>query len=205
MSSIMQTRQFKTMYNTAKELGLETFLVDIRHLCAHGHEMPTLDVFRNTSQYCLKWLKQYYWDREVNVIENVTIQDVRKESIINYEQNLKKLLTLYDLVTEAIYNKCISIDTCETIFNADAMILLKEYSSERKIYQLNEMLQNIVYELSMLTSKQIKKRGNDRTFCDLLFRCKYFMNTSGKLLLILHSEHNITIYIYQLLYYHFYT
>jgi len=48
MSSIIQGHNMTSMYETARELGLQSFIVDLRHLCAHGQELPPVEVLRKT-------------------------------------------------------------------------------------------------------------------------------------------------------------
>ena len=34
-----------TMYKSAYFLGIDSFIIDLRHLCAHGKQTPNLEVF----------------------------------------------------------------------------------------------------------------------------------------------------------------
>lgn len=103
MTSINQTGQFKNMYASTKELGLESFLVDLRHICAHGQNMPSLDVLKRTSTYCVKWLKQFYWDRELKLLTNVTVEDLRTTEQSRLINDLDEVFHLYDKSSEIIF------------------------------------------------------------------------------------------------------
>ncbi|XP_055909683.1 uncharacterized protein LOC129944345 [Eupeodes corollae] len=98
MSSIMQTQSqnMKTMYETAKELNLRSFVVDLRHICAHGQDMPSIEILRSASKYCLRWLEDFYWKSQSHSMQNVDIRDVRSKDTTNFEQNVWNLFQLYD-------------------------------------------------------------------------------------------------------------
>ncbi|XP_055845705.1 uncharacterized protein LOC129911793 [Episyrphus balteatus] len=98
MSSIMQTQtqNMKTMYETAKELNLRSFVVDLRHMCAHGQDMPSIEILRSASKYCLRWLEDFYWKSQSNSMQNVDIRDIRSKDTTSFEQSVWKLFQLYD-------------------------------------------------------------------------------------------------------------
>ena len=48
------------MFAIAKEVGIPAAFIDIRHDATHG-EMPSLVVFRDTTQKSLAWLHEEYW------------------------------------------------------------------------------------------------------------------------------------------------
>lgn len=98
MSSIMQTQtqNMKTMYETAQELNLRSFVVDLRHVCAHGQDLPSIEILRNTSKYCLRWLEDFYWKSQSNSMQNVDIREIRSKDTTSFEQIVWKLFQLYD-------------------------------------------------------------------------------------------------------------
>lgn len=185
MSSIMQSKFLKTMYMTAKELGIESFLVDLRHLCAHGQVMPSLDVFQRTAVYCLNWLHTFYWKREINLIQNATVEDVRQKSFVEFEETVIELFTIYDSATEALYRKHrlvsdIDATKMDPIY-LDHLIAYADYNGNER---LSIIVTKITNELTELASKQSKTRGNAQLYCEILFRSKYFIETAGELFLL---------------------
>lgn len=95
-----------SMYGAAKELGIHTFIVDIRHLCSHGAALPSLDTFGACSEACKKWLRLFYWDNLLNETKDVTVKDL--PAISGTEAITKEfrfLLSIYDLTCHQIYKR----------------------------------------------------------------------------------------------------
>lgn len=181
MSSIMQNRNLKTMYITAKELGIESFLVDLRHLCAHGQVMPSLDIFRRTANYCFHWLEGYYWKREIEAIQDATIRDVRLEKFVRFERNIKELFTVYDAATEVMHKKCkLTTDIDQTMLDEEYRDSLNAYSMKIRNNKLSAVVTLVINELTEIASKENRVRGNAQLYCDVLFQCKYFIDTAAK-------------------------
>lgn len=130
MTSINQTGQFKNMYASTKELGLESFLVDLRHICAHGKQMPSLDVLKRTAVYCLNWLKQFYWDRELKTISNVKANDLRSTEQNNLISDLNDIFELYDKSSEIIFKGFTHINHVIPILKNEHFQIIKSHKSD---------------------------------------------------------------------------
>lgn len=170
------------MYMSAKELGIESFLVDLRHLCAHGQVMPSLDVFRRTSDYCLNWLHTFYWSREIETIQNATVDDIRLKTTIEFEEKVTRMFTVYDLVTEAIYRRHRYVDDLNADENIerDKLGPLHVYSEIIRSTKLPVILTRITNELTALARGESRVRGSGKLFCQVIFRATYFIETAGR-------------------------
>lgn len=176
----MQGRNMKTMYNTAKELGIESFLVDLRHLCAHGQVTPSIDVFRRTATYCMNWLHDFYWEHGLNNFHDVSAQDVRVKASIDFENQMKSLVKVYDVTCEALYRKYKLVGEVDGNLDDGSFQLLEDYSSKFKRNKLSLILDNVTNEMTELTHRESKIRGHAQVYSDILCDCKYFFETASK-------------------------
>lgn len=169
------------MYMSAKQLGIESFLVDLRHLCAHGQVMPSLDVFRRTADYCLNWLHTFYWTREVETIQNATVDDIRLKTTIEFEEKVIRMFNVYDLVTEAMYRRYRFVDDLNADENIEPEQLgdLQLYSKTIGSSKLSVILTRITNELTALARGESRVRGSGKLFCQVIFRATYFIETAG--------------------------
>lgn len=182
MSSILQTRYLKTMYMTARELGLDSFMVDLRHLCAHGHDLPDLDVFQRSAEYLLDWLHNFYWKRELQTIQDANVQDVHQDRSLDYQEFLSSLFHVYDTATEALHNSCRYLNDIkdDQPFDEATAKSLKAYGNYHKLDRLSVIVTKVSNELVALASQEIKIRGNDEIFCHVLLQCQFFLSTAGE-------------------------
>lgn len=186
MSSIVRGRQLTTMFATAKALGIESFLVDLRHLCSHGQILPALDLSRRTAVYCMNWLRQYYWDREQSVICDASVNDVRLKSSLQLEESVGALFELYDAATKAINSGCKTIDDIrngtEHILDEDCLDKIETYAQELRNNKLLFIANHAINKLARLSNSTGRDRGNDNIYCDVLLGQKYFMKITGTFL-----------------------
>ncbi|KFB52015.1 hypothetical protein ZHAS_00020194 [Anopheles sinensis] len=90
-----------TIADFVRGQGIETYMVELRHLCAHKSISVSIDVFRRSAQYCMDWLKVSYWERELALIQPVTIftnKTVELRSTIKYGEMIT-CLRQYDVVS----------------------------------------------------------------------------------------------------------
>lgn len=185
MSSIMRSRTVQSMYSTARELGIEPFLVDLRHLCAHGQVSPSLDILRRATEYCMNWLREFYWDRERNVITDATVHDVHLKSTLELQMSIGDWFTLYDAATEALIRGCKNIDDLTTIKPDDRLShahieQLQNCSQQIRNNKLSFIANKSINQLAMLSNSNERDRGDAHIYCDVLFNCQYFMKRSAK-------------------------
>lgn len=187
MSSIMRSRTVQSMYSTARELGIESFLVDLRHLCAHGQVSPSLEILRRTATYCVNWLREFYWDRELRVITDASVRDVQLKSSIDLEESIRYWFHMYDaaagalafgyktvndlLYTETRQNDAVLDDECTT--------MLQEFAEETHQKKLSFIANKAINSLAELTTSKRRDHGHNDIFCDVLFDCKYFVRQSA--------------------------
>lgn len=184
MSSIMRSRTVQSMYSTARELGIEPFLVDLRHLCAHGQVLPSLDILRRTTNYCMNWLRDFYWDRERNVITDAIVRDVHLKSTLELEASIGDWFNLYDASTEALLRGCKNIDDLTNIKPDERLTHacieeLQQCSQQIHNNKLSFIANKAINQLALLSNSNERDRGNAQIYCDVLFDCQYFMKRSA--------------------------
>lgn len=188
MSSIMRSRTVQSMYSTARELGMEPFLIDLRHLCAHGQVLPSLELSRRTTDYCIRWLREFYWDRERNFIADACVRDVRLKSSLDLEQSIVEWFALYDAATEALMAGYKNVDDLTNTSSGHQLRLsptkierLKTISYEIRQYKLSFIANKAINELAWLSNSNDRDRGDAQIYCDVLLNdCEYFMKRSAE-------------------------
>lgn len=191
MSSIMRSRTVQSMYSTARELGMEPFLIDLRHLCAHGQVLPSLELSRRTTDYCIQWLREFYWDRERTNIVDACVRDVRLKSSLDLEHSISEWFALYDAATEALvagYKNVDDLPSVQTDSIAGPLRLLpdniqrlKEFALEIRQYKLSFIANKAINELAWLSNSNDRDRGDAQIYCDVLLNdCVHFMKRSAE-------------------------
>eukprot|EP00047_Mylnosiga_fluctuans_P014178 m.36050 g.36050 ORF g.36050 m.36050 type:complete len:465 (-) comp5371_c0_seq1:156-1550(-) len=61
----------RSVQSISASLNIQERLVDLRHDATHG-ALPSLPLLRNSLSHALAWLKEYYWDRQVDELERQT-------------------------------------------------------------------------------------------------------------------------------------
>lgn len=186
MSSIMRGRHLQSMYSTARELGIESFLVDLRHLCAHGQVFPSLEISRRTADYCLNWLREFYWDRERNFIKDASVRDVHLKSSVDMETAVRYWFSIYDGSSEGNARGAKSIDDLKNETRGERMEqsileLLETVAEEIRNNRLNFIANRAINELAQLSHQTERDRGNAYIFFDAFLDCSYFMNRSAEI------------------------
>lgn len=165
------------MYSIANQLGIESFLVDLRHLCSHGKDSPSLEVFRRSASYCMNWLRSFYWEREVKYIQDVDVTAVKVHNTIRFERNLRRLLLLYDAVTEAIHHNCETIEELYAVVtDVDRKDIMREYIAQLCEQSLKKIFNCIVSDLFMAAKSRVVKESTF-IFSEQLLRCPYFVRS----------------------------
>lgn len=175
VSSIEQRQRKRTMYAIANQLGIESFLVDLRHLCSHGKDSPSLEVFRRSASYCMNWLRSFYWEREMKFIQDVDVTTLKVHNTIRFERNLRRLLLLYDAVTEALHHDCETIEELYGIVtDVDRKDIMREYIAQLCEHSLKKIFNCVVSDLFMAVKSRIVKESS-YIFSEQLLRCPYFV------------------------------
>lgn len=180
VSSILHSRSLPTMYSTARELGIESFIVDLRHLCAHGQVLPSIEICRRTAVYCMNWIRKFYWDRELNVITDANASDVRLKSSLELENLISECFQLYEISTEAISKgfKIVSELLNDKNIQFENIHLLEtfvEQNPHSKI-TLKFVASKMINTLAALSNHEECQRHKENIFCDNFIGCKLFMD-----------------------------
>lgn len=185
MSSIIRSRTVQSMYSTARELGFEPFLVDLRHLCAHGQVLPSLDILRRTTVYCMNWLREFYWDRERNFITDANVRDVHLKTSLELQTSIGDWFNLYDAATEALTKGCKNIDDLTAVqpnerLNHTAIARLQNIAEQFRNKKLSFIANKSINQLALLSNSNERDRGDAQIYFDVLFDCQYFMKRSAE-------------------------
>ncbi|KAL7029064.1 hypothetical protein ACKWTF_006085 [Chironomus riparius] len=167
-----------TMYASANQLGIDSFIIDLRHNFAHGRQSFNLDVQRYSHKICMKWIKEYFWDTESDKFRDVDIRDIRYNA--NLAEELDDIFTFYDLLAEAMLS---NIRTFEELKDLSAVSkerwpFVIEYMKEKNLKNFREAFKYFTKILGdIIASKQM--RLNPTTFFHvMLTNCDFFMKAS---------------------------
>ncbi|KAL9904245.1 uncharacterized protein LOC119631730 isoform X3 [Glossina fuscipes] len=180
MSSIMQTYSIRNMYDTAKDLGLASFVVDLRHICAHGQVLPPLEVLRNTAQYCLHWLRDYYWNTQRANMCDVDAAFIRRKDKTQCDLNISRLFEVYDSALEVYMGGVVNIKIAKRYLHGHRLQCLKEYYNLNKFKTLTEIFDHIVQKLGQLIKRDIAIKDITEVFVEAILKMKYFFNVYEK-------------------------
>uniref|UniRef100_A0A1I8MFA7 Las1-like protein n=1 Tax=Musca domestica TaxID=7370 RepID=A0A1I8MFA7_MUSDO len=179
MSSIMQTHNMRTMYQTAKELGLESFVVDLRHICAHGQVLPPLQVLRNTAEYCIVWLHDYYWRTQLESMRDLDATRIRRKDRTELDDKVSTLCEIFDAALEGHMKGAINIKTLKRHMHGKRFHNLKEYYQKYNFEKLQDIFDHIAQELYGLVKRDIVIKDVATIYVGALLRMRYFFSVSG--------------------------
>ncbi|XP_061398578.1 uncharacterized protein LOC133334304 [Musca vetustissima] len=179
MSSIMQTHNMRTMYQTAKELGLESFVVDLRHICAHGQVLPPLQVLRNTAEYCIVWLHDYYWRSQLDSMCDVDATRIRRKDRTELDDKVSALFELYDTALEGHMKGATNMKTLKRHVHGKRFHSLKEYYQQNNFEKLQDVFDHIAKELYALVKRDVIIKDVSTIYIGALLRMRYFFSVSN--------------------------
>ncbi|XP_050334511.1 uncharacterized protein LOC126762069 [Bactrocera neohumeralis] len=176
MSSTMQTHNMRTMYDTARMLGLPSFVVDLRHICAHGQVLPPIDILRTSVSYCLNWLRNYYWFPQLESMCDVEASKIRRMDKTLFEENITKLFVIYDAALECYCKGAHNMKSGKRHISGKRLAQLRVYYAESKLTSLKDTLEFVVKEIIALVKREIGIKDMSEIFIEALFKMKYFFN-----------------------------
>lgn len=182
MSSIIQGHNMSSMYETAKELGLQSFIVDLRHLCAHGQELPPVEVLRSTSEHCLEWLRTYYWLPHKETMSNLDVGKLQRKDKLKFEKEVTNLLEIYDLTLECHLKGADKLKAISKLKSSAEFNKIRVYSSSKKAKTSKEILDSVVNDLSVKVKREsssMKDLLDIYTGC--LLKMKYFLGVGWEI------------------------
>ncbi|KAH8268791.1 hypothetical protein KR018_007177 [Drosophila ironensis] len=154
MSSIIQGHSMTSMYETAKELGLQSFIVDLRHLCAHGQELPPAEVLRSTVQHCVEWLRTYYWLPHKESLSNLDAGKLQRKDKLRFEKQVTALLELYDLSLECQLKGADKLKAISKLKSSAEFNKIRVYASPKQAKTTREIQTAIIADLNALIKRE---------------------------------------------------
>lgn len=168
------TRSQCSMYGAARELGLNSFIVDIRHMCSHSAEMPAIETFQMCSAACMNWLQIFYWDNLIKEVSDVTATELlwpagsKMEGIRN---EFAFLLEVYDYTAHLLWRKA-SADTDGAPEN------FVQYSQSLESGNLMLIRAQVLRDLASVFENNSGDVAVGNTFCHLVPQCLTNMLTN---------------------------
>lgn len=150
----MQNYNMSSMYVTAQQLGLQSFIVDLRHLCAHGQELPPVLVLRNTAAHCLDWLRTYYWLPQKENLSNLDAPRLQRKDVLKFENELGTLFKMFDLALECELKGAQKLKSIRKLKPSAEFNKIRVYYSARKLKSTKDVLDTVVRELRVAVKKQ---------------------------------------------------
>ncbi|CCK69230.1 rRNA-processing protein LAS1 KNAG_0C01170 [Huiozyma naganishii CBS 8797] len=108
-----QRSQFAIPLHTiAKNVGLSSWFVDLRHWGTHERELPGLDMLRIASKEALSWLRDHYWEdneleesmSEGEEAENTDAEDETEKATGFTTEQLKELISSWPSFSKDFLN-----------------------------------------------------------------------------------------------------
>ena len=166
-----------SMYKSAAKIGLDSFLIDLRHVCAHGKQQPSIQVFRKSHQYCLDWIKKFFWEPERNNVTNAKVREMRCDEV--FAAQLKDLLTFYDVLCEILHK---NISRFEDLSPEDKVRLrwpkMDKFMRDNRMQTFRHAFKIISTALMKLIQSKAMRTSPQTFFYEMFERCEFLMTTS---------------------------
>lgn len=155
-----------SMYGAAKELGIDSFIVDVRHLCSHGQYLPSLETFTACSASCMKWLRLFFWDNLLKEAKDVTAKDLPKiSSTDGLVKELEFLFTIYDFTSHQIWKRKKEI---AEIAKEELIESFNQYARSLESDSLMMIRAQLIKDLSVILETHRGKLTPIHIFCRLI-------------------------------------
>lgn len=166
-----------SMYRSANKLGLDSFLVDLRHMCAHGKQQPCLEVFRKSHRYCLEWIRKFFWESELKNVTDATSKDIRFDETM--ADGLKEKFSLFDMCAELLHKNIVFFDD---LTKEDSVSLrwptINQFMKEKKVRNFRQGLTSLTEALTRIIESKPMQHNPRTFFHEMLERCGHFMNAA---------------------------
>ncbi|XP_012219235.1 ribosomal biogenesis protein LAS1L isoform X2 [Linepithema humile] len=133
--------KLESLFKIAQQLKIPSWIVNLRHEAAHGHELPSIGLLRIAMNILLRWLHDEYWAVEARAMEECYIKEINmleEKEELQENQVFTELIELWAAVN-------LYIDTGY------------ELVSDLPEVHIRETLQNLrTYALSYYNSEPIK-------------------------------------------------
>ncbi|XP_053665618.1 uncharacterized protein LOC128714763 [Anopheles marshallii] len=164
----------KSIADSVRDIGIETYLVELRHLCAHRSISISIDVFRRSAEYCMDWLNKAYWQRELASMESVDPWTLKYCYMAEDElPDMSLILRTYDAVSAARVRNAYTLDMAiENVgLTPEEVKLLETFAEKHRSYRLRIIAKQTIQQLRELPLPKTQAAVN--AVCRALFdNCK---------------------------------
>jgi len=167
-----------TMYKSANQLGIDEFIIDLRHNFAHGRQTFNLDVQRYSHKICMKWIKEFFWDTERDKFRDVDIRDIRYNA--DLAEELDDIFTFYDLLAETMLSNIRTFDELKDLSDVskERWPSVIEYMKGKSLKNFRQAFKYFTKLLGQIIESR-EMRLNPKTFFHvMLTKCDFFMKAS---------------------------
>lgn len=83
-----QVKQYmQPVHRLAGELGVPEWIVNLRHDATHGN-LPSMDLLKTAADWCIKWLKEEYWDKQMDGISCQNSSEDQDNKLVDEVEDL---------------------------------------------------------------------------------------------------------------------
>lgn len=166
-----------TMYKSAQRLGLDSFLIDLRHLCSHGKQLPSLEIFRKSHRYCFNWIQKYFWENELKNISDASSKDIRYDETLG--EKLRDIFPFYDTLAELLHKKFVNFEDLTTKETTkQRWPTLEKFMKENKTINFRQAFNSLSQTLTRIIDSKLMNQNPRTFFHEMLDQCDYFMHAS---------------------------
>lgn len=167
------TMSQSSMYGAAKQLGINSFVVDVRHLCSHGAALPALETLQLCAESCKKWLRLFYWDNLLEECRDVVERDISNLACPTIKE-FSFLLSIYDFTAHQIFNRRRVVGEI-----GSKEVIDQTFSQYAKTLQSENLLLirgQVLKDCLVILEKHQGKLSVVHVFCRLIIeKMKYFL------------------------------
>ncbi|XP_052896675.1 uncharacterized protein LOC128303672 [Anopheles moucheti] len=143
----------KTIADSVRDIGIETYLVELRHLCAHRSISISIDVFRRSAEYCMDWLNKAYWQRELASMQSVDPWTLKYCYLTADElPDMSVILRTYDAVAAARVRKAYTLEMAigSVGLTPEEVKLLETHAEKHRSHRLRIIAKQTIQQLRQL-------------------------------------------------------
>lgn len=165
-----------SMYRSANKLGIESFLIDLRHICSHGKQLPSLEVFRRSNKTCLDWIKQFFWDQELKNISDATSKEIRFD--VELSEKLKEIFPFYDVLAELLHKNVVRFqDLTGNDITKQRWPTIEKFMQQNKLKNFSRAFKFVTTQLAKIIELRAMNHNPCTFFHEMLEHCEFFMQT----------------------------
>lgn len=144
ISHVGATKQ-ESLFKIAEQMKIPSWIVNLRHEAAHGHELPSIGLLRIAMNILLCWLHDEYWAVEARAMEECYVEETNMLEEKEKQEN-------------RVFTELIELWTAVNLYiNAGYRLV-----SDLPEVHIRETLQNLhTYALSYYKESELNKSMND--------------------------------------------